>query len=52
MSTYLARVEHVNEWYYIRPVKEFVNDGLIEVAESKFGQYGTITIGALQTFLG
>ena len=47
MSTYLARIEHVNEFYNIRPVMELLDDGFVEVDESKFGQYGTITIAAI-----
>ncbi|MCI5987106.1 MAG: AAA family ATPase [Faecalimonas umbilicata] len=47
MSTYLARIEHVNEFYNIRPVMEMLDDGFVEVDESKFGQYGTITIAAI-----
>lgn len=47
MSTYLARIEHVNEFYNIRPVMEMLDDGFVEVDDSKFGQYGTITIAAI-----
>lgn len=47
MSTYLARIEHVNEFYNIRPVMEMLDGGFVEVEESKFGQYGTITIAAI-----
>lgn len=47
MSTYLARIEHVNDFYNIRPVMEMIDDGFVEVDETKFGQYGTITIGAI-----
>lgn len=51
MNTYLARVEYVKrtdsvaEFFNVRPVMEFIDDGLVEVDEVKFGQYGTITIG-------
>lgn len=48
MSVYLARVEFTNGYKNIRPVMEILNDGLVEVDESKFGDYGTIQIGALQ----
>ena len=47
MSSYLARVEIINGYSNIRPVMEMVDGGLVEVDEGKFGQYGTITIGAL-----
>lgn len=47
MSKYLARVEHTNDYFNLRPVMEQVEDGLMEVNEEKFGQYGTITIGAI-----
>lgn len=47
MSTYLARIEHVNEFYNIRPVMELLDDGFVEVDGLKFGQYGTITIAAI-----
>jgi len=47
MSNYLSRIEIVNGYSNIRPVMEMMDDGLIEVDEEKFGQYGTITIGAL-----
>ena len=39
MSTYLARIEHVNEFYNIRPVMELLDDGFVEVDGLKFGQY-------------
>lgn len=47
MSSYLSRIEIVNGFNNIRPVMEMLDDGLIEVDEEKFGQYGTITIGSL-----
>lgn len=47
MSTYLARIEHINDFYNIRPVMEMLDGGFVEVEESKFGQYGTITIAAI-----
>lgn len=47
MSTYLVRIEHINDYYNMRPVMEFMEDGFIEVDEEKFGQYGTVTICAI-----
>lgn len=47
MNNYLSRIEIVNGYSNIRPVMEMMDGGLIEVDEEKFGQYGTITIGAL-----
>lgn len=47
MSTYLARVEHVGDYFNIRPVLEMMEGGFVEVDSQKFGQYGTITISAI-----
>lgn len=47
MSTYLARIEKINEYHNIRPLLQFIDGGFIEVDPYKFGQYGTITIGAI-----
>lgn len=47
MSVYLSRIEIINGYSNIRPVMEMIDDGLVEVDDEKFGQYGTITIGAL-----
>lgn len=47
MSSYLSRIEVINGYSNVRPVMEMVDGGLVEVEEEKFGQYGTITLGAL-----
>lgn len=47
MCIYLARIEHTNDFFNIRPVMEFFEDGLVEVNDEKFGQYGTITISSI-----
>ncbi|BCJ92819.1 hypothetical protein acsn021_03880 [Anaerocolumna cellulosilytica] len=47
MSVYLARIEHINDYFNIRPVMELIEGGFVEVDAGKFGQYGTITISAI-----
>lgn len=47
MSVYLARIEHTNDYFNIRPVMELIEGGFVEVDNGKFGQYGTITISAI-----
>lgn len=42
MSTYLARVEHIGDFYNLRPVLEIIEGGFVEVDGSKFGSYGTL----------
>ena len=48
MSTYLARVEQIGDYYNLRPVLEIIEGGFVEVDDSKFGSYGTLTISAWQ----
>ncbi len=49
MSVYLTRVEHINDYWNVRPMLEWFDDnaaGSFEYVDSlKFGSYGTITIG-------
>ena len=47
MSTYLSRVEHIGDYYNVRPILEMMDGGFVEVDSQKFGQYGTITIAAI-----
>lgn len=47
MSTYLVRIEHVKEFFNIRPIMEMLDGGFVEVEGAKFGQYGTITITSI-----
>lgn len=47
MSIYLARMEVTNDFNNIRPIMEQVEDGWMEVDGSKFGQYGTLTVGGI-----
>ena len=53
MSTYLARVEHVEDYtndrdfHNVRPILEMIEDGFVDVDSQKFGQYGTINITAI-----